>query len=166
MVNSSEVSLDLLIIPIRDLYEAAESRRRVTRLGNFYGGMWGNFSLIPGVQENLLSKKLYKLLYFASSASVPIIFLQFPKFGKDKDYLYSNLKNFFEDSKIDYHKFSTAFDKMYRADRIHKFSSSANIIQTLCDLYLSIVLIIRNCIYQLRINLKIGQRMKRLLNRK
>ena len=42
IVNSSEVTLDLLIIPIRDRSEAAESRHRVTRLGNYYGGIWGS----------------------------------------------------------------------------------------------------------------------------
>ena len=42
VVNSSEVTLGLVIIPTRDLSEAAESRRRVTRLGNYYGGIWGS----------------------------------------------------------------------------------------------------------------------------
>ena len=165
IVGSKEVTLDLLIIPIRDLRDAAESRRRVTRLGHYYGGILGSFSLLPGIQENLLSKKLYKLVYFASSASIPIIFLQFPKFAKEKEYLYSNLEKFLLSKKINYSQFSTAFEKMYKAERIHKFSSKLNIIQILGDLYLTIILILKSCTNRIRVILKIKQRIKDLIDR-
>ena len=165
IVNSSNISLDLLIIPIRDLHDAAESRRRVTRIGDFYGGVLGHFSLLPHLQENLLAKKFYRLVFFASYASIPIVFLHFPKFAQDKKYLYSCINSFLTQQGIDYCKFSKAFDVVYKPDRIHSFESKTSFFRVCFDFWISLVLFFKFRINRFRVMLKIRHRFSRFFHK-
>lgn len=94
-VNDNDVIIDGLIIPIRDLYSAAESRRSVqTKSGSdnkpVPGGLW-NANMAPGDQENILATKLYNLIYKATQLNITPIFIDFDRLIRDGEYLWECL---------------------------------------------------------------------------
>jgi hypothetical protein len=121
VLNSKEIILDHLIVPMRDLHDAAESRRRVSTLGEVAGGLWKTNSMDKGVQENILANQLYKLLVSAASAHVPVTLLLFPLLAFDKEYLFVKLLFLMEPAGVTYEDFSAAFDLTSAPERIHFF---------------------------------------------
>lgn len=81
------LDIDCFIIPIRNLKDAAESRRK---RGNKKGGLWGTTD--PQKQELILLNKFYRVCLAASTKDIPVIFIHYPKMTKDPDYLYNKLK--------------------------------------------------------------------------
>jgi hypothetical protein len=106
---------------MRDLHDAAESRRRVSTLGEVAGGLWKTNSMDKGVQENILANQLYKLLVSAASAHVPVTLLLFPLLAFDKEYLFVKLLFLMEPAGVTYEDFSAAFDLTSAPERIHFF---------------------------------------------
>lgn len=99
VVLDPEIAIDHAIICMRDLYAAAESRRRVQRLRNteqpVAGGLWG--ATDPAAQEAYLAEVFYKLIFHLSEQEVPMTFLHFPRFAKDADYFVEKLAPIFPD---------------------------------------------------------------------
>jgi len=95
-----------LIIPIRNLTDASISRsknERVSRLienperGHWKWDSWGR---VPGGSLSatgardigeVLSTGLWTLIMVATTKSIPIVFLNFPKFARDADYLWTQI---------------------------------------------------------------------------
>jgi len=119
IVNSKEIVLDHLIVPMRDLHDAAESRRRVSALGEVAGGLWNTQSMEKGVQENILANNLYRLLVSAASAHVPVTLLLFPLLALDKEYLFAKLLFLMEPAGVTFEDFSAAFELTSAPERIH-----------------------------------------------
>jgi hypothetical protein len=126
VVNSDQIIIDHAIIPIRDIFEAAESRRDVTKRSGVDkkriapGGVWGTDD--PERLENVLAMQLYRLIYFLVNKNIPITMLDFPRFALDKEYFYDKMLNVFPD--LDHELFSKAFDKTADPTKIHKFDSN------------------------------------------
>jgi hypothetical protein len=87
------VSVRHVIIPIRRLDHAAESRRRVQRESGtdeaVDAGLWRSS---PESQENVLATQLYALMVTLSDREIPFTFISFPRLATDCDYLLSSLK--------------------------------------------------------------------------
>jgi hypothetical protein len=103
------VRLDAVIVPLRDLVEAASSRT-ILELQQLHQNVswmtqlqatwehWGStpggvvFSLNPVDQARLLAVGLHRLLERLVEAEVPVILLAFPKYAGDADYLFRTLR--------------------------------------------------------------------------
>jgi hypothetical protein len=85
--------IDHAIVPMRDMYAAAESRRAVRiRAGTMFGGgeipggLWDTDK--PEGQEAVLATYFYQLLETIARHDVPVTLLHFPRLVNDADYLY------------------------------------------------------------------------------
>ncbi|MCF8043881.1 MAG: class I SAM-dependent methyltransferase, partial [Desulfarculaceae bacterium] len=94
--------VEAAIIPMRDLFEAAESRRHVYRQAEVLGkdplaqpgSIWKTTE--PGEQEGALALELYKFIDPLVTHDIPLVFLSFPRFVEDGDYFHQQLKPIFD----------------------------------------------------------------------
>jgi hypothetical protein len=108
LLGSEQIRLDAVILPLRDLAEAASSRSIVQLQAMHHDTpwlgalqqpweMWGHapggtvYSVNPVDQARLLAVGLHRLLEPLVAAEVPLIMLAFPRLIKDPDYLFRNL---------------------------------------------------------------------------
>lgn len=110
VITQRGIPIEHVVIPIRDLHDAAESRRNMTKKGRVDGGLWKTSSLEPGDQEQILLGQLYKLLHSLAPHSIPITLISFPKLVRDSGYLYSKLSHVLRDCTIQ--KFEEAFNRV------------------------------------------------------
>ncbi len=95
------LAVDCAIIPVRELTAAAASRRAVSEraavLGqnpnDAPGGLWKTND--PAAQEAVLAVQFYKVVEALVAHDVPILFLSFPRFANEPDYLVEVLGDFF-----------------------------------------------------------------------
>jgi len=110
-------------VPMRDLYSAAESRRRISRIrGNLNanevpGGIWDTDR--PEEQENELTHKFYHLMLTFAQYNIPHTLLEFPRLVNDCEYLWKCLSPVFP--KIRKSEFFAAFHNLVRPEWIHRF---------------------------------------------
>jgi hypothetical protein len=124
LLRDGRVVIDHAIIPIRDLYAAAESRRFVARkvgpvsgADQIPGGLWHTTS--PDAQEAVLTHQLYKLLFAVAKHDIPVAFLHFPRFVTDPEYLYRKIGSVING--LDYAEFLKGFRSVSRPDLVHEF---------------------------------------------
>ncbi|MBV9824471.1 MAG: hypothetical protein JO001_02140 [Alphaproteobacteria bacterium] len=108
MLAEKRIELSAAIIPMRDLVEAAASRtiielramhKNLPWMARMHGSWsdWGHtpggtvFSLNPLDQSRLLAVGFHRLIEQLVEADVPILFLAFPRFAEDADYMYDKL---------------------------------------------------------------------------
>ena len=123
VLQQGDVIVDHAIIPMRDLYSAAQSRRNVTHqadpgLVNVPGGLWHTQE--PGNQETVLTIQLYKLVQTLAKHDVPLVLLSFPRFITDPEYLYQRIR--FLLGSISYERFLNAFQVISRPELVHDFA--------------------------------------------
>jgi hypothetical protein len=111
LLARANLTLDVVIIPVRDLVEAAASRVILQmramydgppQMGNFerMWESWGTtpggvvFSLNPLDQARILAVGFHRLVQRLIEADVPIVFLAFPKLLTDCGYLFAKLRPF------------------------------------------------------------------------
>ena len=123
-LDSGQYIIDHAIIPMRDLYSAAESRRDVARRAGadlaqeeIRGGLW--HTELPEQQEMVLANQFYKVVYTISKRDIPMTLLLFPRFVCDSEYLYRKLE--FMLSGIGYQAFLQIFKQISRPEAIHDF---------------------------------------------
>jgi hypothetical protein len=126
VVQSGQVVIDRAIVPVRDLYSAAQSRRDVVKRSDpnalpdhIAGGLWDTRN--PEQQEAVLMQKLYKLIYVISRHEIPLTLLEFPRLVNEPEYLYRNLTPAL--SSIGYDSFLKAFQAIYRPELVHNFTN-------------------------------------------
>jgi hypothetical protein len=134
VLESGELTIDHAILPVRDLYSAAESRRDVTRRtdaalfpGEIPGGLW--HTDIPELQESALAIQLYKLIHTISKRDIPVTLLYFPRLVNDCEYLYIKLG--FLLNGIAHQSFQETFNQIARPQLVHDFrpaSTSATLL--------------------------------------
>jgi hypothetical protein len=122
--------IDHALIPIRDLYSAAESRRVVAEKGVSHFLMSRPFLGVkkwgirrPKEQESVLAQYFYQLIYTLAEHNIPTTFLYFPRLAKDPEYLFQKLDFLLKG--ISYEKFAKAFQKISRPDLIHNFAAAS-----------------------------------------
>jgi len=128
VLKNKKVAIDHAIIPVRDLYSAAESRRTVARKGRPHFLMpqkvlgfrkWRIRR--PKDQENVLAHNFYQLAHTIAEHSIPMTLLFFPRLAKDAEYLFEKIR-FLLDG-ISQEKFVQAFQKISRPELIHDFKT-------------------------------------------
>lgn len=126
-LQGDDMIIDHAIIPMRDLYSAAQSRREVDSkadpsLDVVPGGLWPRMEkgLYASVnQEWILAGKLYSLMYTLAKHDIPVMLLLFPRIVNDPEYLYQKLSFLLEN--ISYNTFLEAFQAIRKPDLIHDF---------------------------------------------
>ncbi len=109
IIESGRFAIDALLIPVRDLTDAASSRAIVESQVRHRNDEWRAnkletrweihgvtpggvvFSLDPLDQARILAVSFYRLVYQAVSRDIPLIFLAFPKIIEDWRYLHRML---------------------------------------------------------------------------
>jgi hypothetical protein len=134
-MDAGAIALDALIVPIRNVREAASSRlilevenihRYIPEVsankeawrtwgGNAAGG--ATFSLEPIDQARMLSLALYRLVEVALDYDVPIVFMKYPRFAMDFDYAYRALGTAVPGF-IDRERFAEAFRVVADASKV------------------------------------------------
>ena len=107
IAKDPSIKIKNVIIPIRDLNEAAQSR---VKYGKQHGGLWG-------AKDEESQIKFYKNLitnYIIISTKYDIntIFIDFDKMINDKTYLFNKLKNILDEKNIDLELFSRVYDEV------------------------------------------------------
>ena len=129
VLESGGIVIDHAIIPMRDLFSAAQSRIDVARRtdpalypgsGEIPGGLW--LTDDPGKQEGVLVTQLYKLLYVLTKYNIPATFLHFPLFIQNPAYAYGKI-NFLLGG-MDYDFFLSGFREVVRPELVHNFCST------------------------------------------
>jgi hypothetical protein len=108
------------IVPVRELEQAAESRRDVARRNRSItanGGLW--LTDVPLEQEDILARLFHQLLEVLARHEIPTTLLAFPRFVHDERYLFRNLRRVFPT--ITQHAMHGAFAKVVRPDLVHDF---------------------------------------------
>ncbi len=123
VVNRSDIKINYVLILMRDLYSAAESRRNVSKMfkDSSYGGLWAATS-DPQKQENVLLKKLYGLMLSLSNTDIPVIFINFPMLIDNSSYLYEKLRPIV--GHIPFMTFKAIFDGLVRPEWVHNFTKN------------------------------------------
>lgn len=85
VIGKRGIVADHLIVPVRRIESAAESRRRNGRMN---GGIWGSDG---SDQESVLAEKLNRLLVSAARREIPVTLLEFPRLATDAEYLWRRI---------------------------------------------------------------------------
>ena len=130
-VLEAGIAIGHLIVPIRDLAEAAESRRHVQMLTtgkanglSVAGGLWGTNQ--GKEQEAILAEKLARLIVAGVRHDIPMTFLNFPRFARDPDYTFEKLR--FLLPMMRRRTFRRKFDVRVRPEFIHEFRDNTKLI--------------------------------------
>lgn len=128
VLSEGDIHIEHLIVPVRDLFSAAESRRDVMRRAEIFGldeslivpgGLWGTSE--PGMQEQALTERFYKLLWTSVRYDVPLTLLDFPRIVHDQEYLRQKLIPIFGRWKLQKKRFNSAFSLISRPGLVHDF---------------------------------------------
>jgi hypothetical protein len=134
VLASGDIIIEHVIIPMRDIYAAAESRRFVRATAQAResllkrmaktlrprpdpGGLWHTAN--GHEQEIILMQKLYKLMLALAGADIPVTLLRFPLLVNDPSYLFLKLKPVLGDIAFD--QFIAAFEKTVDPKLVHSF---------------------------------------------
>jgi hypothetical protein len=122
VIRGGEIVIDHAIIPMRDLYSAAQSRRAVSQNAGptahpVPGGLW--HTKVPEQQEAVLAQQLYKLMEAIAHHDIPVTLLSFPRLVKDPEYLYQKLR--FLVPEVGFDAFLQAFRAVSKPELVHDF---------------------------------------------
>lgn len=125
LMASGTVAIDHAFVPMRALFQAAQSRRDVQARSNRDGFRYG----VPGglvqtkrphEQEMVLTKVLYRVMYILAYYDVPTTLLVFPRTVNDPQYLYRKLAPIL--GGIAFPGFRKAFRAVARPEMVHRFA--------------------------------------------
>jgi hypothetical protein len=120
LLEAGKIVVDFAIIPIRELYASAESRRTVQghkKERDKPGGLI--LTENPGDQEAVLAMQLHRLVHTLAKHDVPMIWLHFPRLVQDPAYLYGKIKPVIPGQTLE--TFSQAFRAVSRPELVHVF---------------------------------------------
>lgn len=121
--------VDHVLIPVRELDAAAQSRRqveaahrarlsltgrlrRIVQPTTVPGGLWGTRSTRPGAQEAVLGEKLSSLRLALADSNVPVTLLRFPRLAEDPRYLFEKVEPLLDGTPFGV--FATTFHRIAR----------------------------------------------------
>ena len=111
ILASPDIRIDAAILPVRDLVEAAASRtilelralhQNAPWMVQQLGKTWENWAVTPGGtvfsfnpmdQARILAVSFHRLIQRLVDAGIPIVFLGFPRFVEDGNYLFEQLRS-------------------------------------------------------------------------
>ena len=123
--RDADLVVDCVLLPVRDLKAAAESRLDVqerttgSRNGSAVpGGLW--LTSDAGAQESILQGQLATLIATVARHDIPLVLLWYPRLVQDPRYLFEKLKFLIPD--ISASEFERVFYDVVRPDWVHQFS--------------------------------------------
>jgi hypothetical protein len=129
IILENDLVIDYAIVPVRDLFSAAESRRDVVSRADLNlnpskipGGLFHTSK--PEDQETVLTYKIYNLIYSLAKFEIPLLLLDFPRIVYDQNYLFIKLKSIFPE--IEENEFSLIFNEVSKPSNVHKFEEKNN----------------------------------------
>ena len=103
----NKVTIQYMIIPIRNFEESAESRERN---GKACGGLvWGAND--SSSQKDIYNKIFANYLQYMVQYEIPTIFIDFVKMIVDKEYLFTKLQPIFDKHRITMDVFTPVYEK-------------------------------------------------------
>lgn len=129
-LRNKRIEIYAALIPIRDLFSAAESRRRVyqeRRSANpddpsRHGSLWHTDN--PENQEQALTHQFYKTIFPLVQFEVPIYFVEFPRLVRDPDYLFRKLQPLMADHGVGHSEFLQAHQRTARPQLVNDFNEA------------------------------------------
>lgn len=124
IIDNGNIILDHAIIPMRDMESAALSRIKVFNDAGkkkyIAGGLWE--AAAPENQEEILRKKLIRLLLGLSKIQTPVTLLNYPRLTKDPTYLYNKISPIF--TNITQEDFKEAFQEIVDLKLVHQMTKN------------------------------------------
>ena len=126
-LQARRISVRRALIPVRNLHDAAESRRRVFSAAqaqgrdplNHPGTIWRTTE--PDEQEAALAVAMYHLLETLARHQIPVTLLPFPEIVHDHDVLFAALSPELRARGISRSRSREAFDKVVNPTFVHSF---------------------------------------------
>lgn len=127
VLQEGRLQIEAAIVPVRDIFAAAESRRRVYREASVNGAdplkhpgtIWKTAD--PAKQEPLLALQFYKLIEALVAYGVPIYMLHFPEFVQSHQVLYDGLGPILKHYGVSYNRSERAFLRVSNPQLVHEF---------------------------------------------
>ena len=143
VLNNDHIFIENVLIPVRMLDQSAKSRIRVqvaqeelqnTKiLGDVVsGGLTGTNSMED--QEIVLGRQLTALIKSMAKSNTPHIFLAFPTFALNPEYLFKSINFLLPD--ISFEHFLETFQKVVRPELIHSYNAPETKVSTSLDMQL------------------------------
>lgn len=146
VIARKDIHIEHVIIPMRNLEAAAESRRHVSKINysklsftekfksivrklvnrkdvSFHGGLWSTNR--ANDQELVLLEKLYNLVLALSETHIPVTLIKYPRHLNDSMYLFEKLKPILGD--MEYAYFQEVHQKTVKPDLIHRFKGETSV---------------------------------------
>lgn len=129
LLAAHTIRLRAVILPMRDLTAAAQSRIRVTQEAiaagateeiEHPGGMW--LTRTPSDQEAKLALQFYKIMQTLTTFDITPITMEFPRFALNETYLHEQLEPLLRQHSVSRLEFRDAFARVVQPDRIHDFA--------------------------------------------
>jgi hypothetical protein len=121
VIEDTGIVIDRAIIPVRDLFSAAESRRDVTQRNGgsrgVPGGLWHTDD--PQQQEAVLANQLYKIIHTIAKRDIPITLMYFPRFIHEPEYLYRKIEAMLNG--VAYESFLKVFNQVAKPESVNQF---------------------------------------------
>lgn len=131
-LDQEEFPVQCCIIPVRDLFAAAESRRQVSaraeavsRDARHPGGLAFGAQGNPARQEARLAQQFYKLVQTLVAHHIPIHFLSFPAFARDPEELFAGLEPLLVRHGVTAQESAAALASVVVPEAIHDFQEPA-----------------------------------------
>jgi hypothetical protein len=122
LLATGHFAIDHVLVPIRELSEAAQSRIRIGGAdGDVPGGLMGTAD--PAAQKGVLAENFHGLMHTLADHDIPYTLLHFPRFARDGDYAFAKLH--FLVPRVGRDAFDAAFRRVSRPELIHDFSALA-----------------------------------------
>jgi hypothetical protein len=129
VLDAGEIAVDWLVLPIRELYAAAQSRRRVSQLAEeagkdgskHPGGVSFGAKANPDRQELRLGVHLYKLVHAVAAHGIPLALLPFPEFARDHEVLWRGLEPLLTAHGVAHEESLAAYDRVFDASHISDY---------------------------------------------
>jgi hypothetical protein len=118
LIATERFKIDHVLVPVRQLDEAAKSRIRVGgRDGLVPGGLLGTAD--PAAQKGVLAERFHGLMHALAAHDIPHTLLCFPRLALDADYAWVKLR--FLMPTVERPAFAEVFRRLSRPELIHRF---------------------------------------------
>jgi len=120
LLSAGRLAVDHVLVPIRELSDAAQSRIRIGGAnGKVPGGLTGTAD--PAAQKGILAENFHRLMHTLADHDIPLTLLHFPRVALDCEYAFAKLH--FLAPGVGRDPFDAAFRRVSRPELIHDFNA-------------------------------------------
>jgi hypothetical protein len=128
-IERGELTVRWMIVPVRELFAAAESRREASRRAEEAGldpeaqpgGLSFGAKRNPRQQEQRLGVQMYKLVHTLAQHGVPTLLLPFPEFARSHDVLLHRLGPLLEAHGVTPEESLAAYERVVDPQHIREY---------------------------------------------